>query len=45
MPRFGRLGSHCRLGVNDWESPEGGVTEVYDNGTVPFFFSQDLAHE
>ena len=34
MPRFGSLGSHCRLGVNDPESPEGGVTEAYDTGII-----------
>ena len=32
MPRFRRLGSYCRLGVNDRESPEGGVAEAYDIG-------------
>ena len=32
-PRLGRLGSHCRLGVNDRESLDRGVTDNYDTGS------------
>ena len=31
-PRLGRLGSHCRLGVNDRESLDRRVTDNYDTG-------------
>ena len=33
-PRLGRLGSHCRLGVNDRESLDRGVTDNYDTGVI-----------
>ena len=36
-PRLGRLGSHCRLGVNDRESLDRGVTDNYDTGRFTTF--------
>ena len=42
-PRLGRLGSHCRLGVNDRESLDRGVTDNYDTGLRVVYYRSSIS--